>query len=106
VGKNHDDPVDHHRTTQPHAGAAFKSRMALPFLILLAGGMVAAVSALASAGYMAPQWTGRAGLLGVAALVIGITGITVAVIEHRRIGRNETRWVAEHHESPNTGTRE
>lgn len=89
---NHFDPVDHYHTTDPHGGVAFKSVLALPVLILIVGGVVVAVSALAAAGYMRPQW---AALLGVAAILIGIVGTAVVVMEHRRTRRDEARWLAE-----------
>lgn len=95
--RKHYDPVDHHRTTQPRAGVAFKSILALPVLILIVGGVLAAVSALAAAGYMRPQW---AGLLGVVAILIGVVGTAVVVMEHRRIRRDEARWLAESQNNP------
>jgi len=86
------DPVEHHRTTQPHAGVAFRSMVAIPVLLLIIGGVVGAVSALAAAGYMRPHW---AALMGGLAVLIGSIGVALSVVEHRRIRRNEARWVAE-----------
>ena len=35
MGDTHDDPTDHSRTTQPHAGIAVKDNFFWPGLILL-----------------------------------------------------------------------
>lgn len=71
--------------------------LALAVLMLSVGGLVVAVSALAAAGYMRPQW---AALLDVVATLIGIAGTAVAVMEHRRVRRDEARWLAESRNKP------
>lgn len=91
------DPVDHHHTTNPHTGVAFKSMLALPILVVIVGGIVVAVSALASAGYMQPQW---AAVLGVVAVAIGILGAAMAIVERRRVRRGEARWTGEQEQLP------
>lgn len=93
----HFDPVEHHHTTNPHTGVAFKSMLALPILVVIVGGVVVAVSALASAGYMQPQW---AAVLGVVAVAFGILGAAMAVVERRRVRRGETRWIGEQEQHP------
>lgn len=85
------DPVDHYRTTQPHTGVAFRSRVALPAFVLLAVCVIVLVTALASAGHMQPQ---LAGALLIAALVIGMAATAVMVGERRRVNRNEALWLA------------
>jgi hypothetical protein len=98
VKANHPyDPIDHHHTTHTHTGVAFKSMLALPLLILVASGVVMAVCALASAGYMQPR---SAALLGAVAVIVGIIGMAIAVLEHRRVRRVEARWIAEHPDKP------
>jgi len=94
------DPVEHHRTTQPHAGVAFRSMVAIPVLLLIIGGVIVTVAALAAAGYMQPHW---AALLGGVAMVIGIIGIALSVADHRRIRRNEAHWLAENKDAAGRG---
>lgn len=92
MGTNN-DPVDHHRTTQPYAGIAFKARLAIPALVLVAGGVVAIVGSLAALGYMQPRY---ALLFGVIAIVIGIGCLALALVERARIKRIDRQWHAEH----------
>ena len=65
MGDTAQDPVDHHRTTQPLAGETMKNTAKTPGLFLVAAGVVAFVFALASIAFA------RIGV-GVGALVVAL----------------------------------
>lgn len=89
----HRDPTDHFRTTQQHAGEHMIDGYYLPGLLLIAVGVVALTGAVAAAAYKHPATF-------LAALVIAVVGIAVGAawlaVEHRRVRRVETQWLAEH----------
>ena len=51
MGDTHDDPTDHSRTTQPHAGIVMKDNFFWPGLVLLVVSMFGLISAAAAAAY-------------------------------------------------------
>jgi uncharacterized membrane protein YcjF (UPF0283 family) len=83
------DPIDHYRTTLPHAGATFKDSLMLPGLMLLMLSVTGLVLGVASAGYMRPEW---AALIALAAAGIGVLGVVLLAIERRRVRRIESQW--------------
>lgn len=86
MGDTHHDPVDHHRTALPHAGATFKDALLVPGLLLLALSVVAVAVALASAGYMqAPL----AAVIAAGAVLTGGFGVAAIFWERRRVRRRE-----------------
>jgi uncharacterized membrane protein len=91
--KSPKDPVDHARTTRPHAGETMKDTKNMPALVLLGVALVVFVSSLAAFG------SGHASvgvvLICVAAGVF-IVSIAWFLIEHRRVRGIEERWHAEH----------
>ena len=87
------DPADHHRTTQAYAGVAFKARLAIPALVLVAAGVVAIVGSLAALGYMRPHY---ALLFGLVAFVIGFGCLALALVERARIKKIDRQWHTEH----------
>jgi len=92
----HHDPVDHSRTTQPHAGESMIDTLWFPGLILIAIGIIGLASIVAAAAY------GNTGLVLPLALVSGAVvtaGGGLIYLEHRRVNRIERRWRAEHHTS-------
>ena len=97
MGNTYRDPVDHHRTTQPHAGETLKDLLAWPGLLLVALAVVTFVGGLAAEGYMRMQW---AVILGAGALLIGIVGTALLRVESRRVRRIEAQWLAEHQNRP------
>lgn len=87
------DPVDHSRTTQPHAGESFIDTLWFPGLLLIAlsvVGMAGVVAALAynDHGLLAVLVAVAAGLL--------IAGALMITVEHHRVQRVERQWLAEH----------
>lgn len=96
----HRDPVDHSRTTQPHAGESFIDTLWLPGLGLIMLGTVTI------AGFIAATAYGRAEMqlpLGFIAGALVTAGAILIALEHRRVKRVEQRWLAEHPEHLPTG---
>jgi 4-amino-4-deoxy-L-arabinose transferase-like glycosyltransferase len=93
----HDDPTDHSRTTQPHAGIVMKDNFFWPGLILLAVAMVALISTAAAAAYRHYEWLSTTVLIAVLGAVAGALWF---VVENRRVTRIEARWDAAHPGSP------
>ena len=87
------DPVDHARTTRPHAGESMKDNLAMPALVLIGVGLVLFVSCLVAFA------TGNAGvgvvLAALAAVGVGAGAVWLAV-EHVRVRRVEDRWYEDH----------
>ena len=69
MGDTSDDPIDHHRTTQPRAGESMKSGVKTPGLLLLSVGVVAIVVCLAS--FAQREVTVGIGAIAVALLATG-----------------------------------
>lgn len=87
------DPVDHARTTQPHAGESFIDNLWWPGLLLLALGIVAI------AGFVAATAYGEQGaplILGLIAGALVTAGALLIAHEHHRVKKVEERWIAEH----------
>jgi hypothetical protein len=93
MGNTHHDPTDHFRTTQPHAGESLIDGYHWPGLVSIAAGVIALISCVAAAAYKHDEWLLPAGLVAVVALAFG--GVWCAV-EHRRVCRIESRWLAEY----------
>jgi len=89
----HRDPVDHVRTTQPHAGESFIDTLWLPGLILIALGTVLIAGTVAASAY------GRSDvslILGLIAGALVTAGALLVTVEHHRVKRVEQRWLREH----------
>lgn len=87
------DPVDHVRTTQPHAGESFIDTLWLPGLLLIAVGTVLIACTVAATAY------GNAGLSVVLGLIAGAlvtAGALLVALEHHRVKRVEERWLHDH----------
>ncbi|MBU9763975.1 LapA family protein [Mycobacterium sp. TNTM28] len=90
-----DDPVDHARTTRPHAGEAMKDNRNMPALVLVGLGVVMFVACLFAFATGHPQ----VGLVLAILAAIGILGGGLwLAIAHLRVRRIERRWYAEHPE--------
>ena len=87
------DPVDHARTTQPHAGESFIDTLWLPGLLLIALGVVGVAGLDAALAYNHHELLGMLGLLAAGLLV---AGASLIVAEHHRVVRVERQWLADH----------
>ncbi|WP_123025526.1 protein UsfY [Mycolicibacterium stellerae] len=91
--KSPKDPVDHSRTTRPHAGESMTDTKNMPGLIVIGVALVCFVGALAAFA-TSHHDTGLAfASMAAAGLVIGMLWL---VVEHRRVRGIEERWYAEH----------
>ncbi|MGV0834425.1 protein UsfY [Mycolicibacterium thermoresistibile] len=96
MGDDAKDPVDHARTTRPHAGESMKNTASMPALIVLGLGLVAFVSCLAT---LAAGETTVGVVLGcLAVLGFAVAGVWL-MLEHRRVRRIEDRWLQDHPEA-------
>ncbi len=89
----HHDPVDHARTTQPHAGESFIDTLWLPGLLLIGLGTVLIAGTVAATAY------GNGDVALILALIAGAlvtAGALLVTLEHQRVKRVERRWLAEH----------
>jgi hypothetical protein len=93
MGDDHEDPVDHARTTRPHAGESMKDTANMPALILIGAALFSFVGSLAAFA-TSHHVTGVvfAALAG-AGFVVGLAWLAVA---HRRVRNIEEHWYAEH----------
>jgi hypothetical protein len=89
----HRDPVDHARTTQPHAGESFIDTLWLPGLILIGIGTVLIAATVAATAYGERDVSIVLGLIAGALVTAGALLIT---LEHQRVKRVERKWLAEH----------
>ena len=76
------DPLDHSRTTRPHAGEAMKDTRNFPAVVLLGLALVAFVAALAAFA-TAHLTTGV--IFAVVAAVVFAVSMGWFVVEHRRV---------------------
>lgn len=89
----HHDPVDHARTTQPHAGESFIDTLWLPGLVMIGFGVAAIAGLVAATAYQHDEWTLTLAMLSGALVTAGALLIAA---EHHRVNRVEKRWLAEH----------
>jgi uncharacterized membrane protein YqjE len=100
MGDTHDDPTDHSRTAQPHAGIAMKDNFFWPGLVLTVVAMLGLVGTAVAAAYRHYEWLATTLLI---AVLGAISGALWLVMEHRRVTRVEALWDATHHESRTRG---
>jgi uncharacterized membrane protein len=93
MGDTHDDPTDHSRTTQSHAGIAMKDNFFWPGLILLVVAMFGLISTAAAAAYRHYEWLFTTVLVAILGAVAGALWL---VMEYRRVTRIEAQWDAAH----------
>jgi hypothetical protein len=89
----HHDPIDHSRTTQPHAGESIIDTLWFPGLILIGVGVGALAGLVAATAYGHHEFLRTLGIIAVSAITLGVLLIAV---EHRRVNRIEKRWLADH----------
>jgi protein-S-isoprenylcysteine O-methyltransferase Ste14 len=95
VGDDAHDPIDHHRTTQPHAGETTKNTAKTPGLVFVATAAVAFVICLAS-------FAVRQVSVGVGAAIVALLAAGAALawltMEGRRVRQVEREWSRTHHD--------
>ncbi|KAA0079088.1 LapA family protein [Mycolicibacterium sp. P9-64] len=87
------DPVDHSRTTQPHAGESMIDTLWFPGLVLIAVGIIGLAGIVAAAAYGHTEWVLPLALVSGAVVT---AGGGLIFLEHRRVNRIEQQWRAEH----------
>jgi hypothetical protein len=87
------DPTDHFRTTHPHAGEPFIDVYWWPGLLSIALGVMSLMGCVAAAAYRHNEWLLSTGVVGALAIAGGIAWL---VVEHHRVLRIESQWLAEH----------
>lgn len=95
MGDTFHDPVDHVRTTRPHAGRAMIDVLGWPGYSLLVIGMVAGIGCLAAFGTGNDRQGVEVAVLAVLAAALGAVWL---LFEHRRIGRVNHQWHLAHAE--------
>lgn len=93
MGDTFSDPVDHVRTTRPHAGRAVINVLGWPGYSLLV------VSMLMAAGSLTAFGTGHESQgMAIAAMAVIAAAIGTAwlLVEHKRIGRLTHQWHLSH----------
>lgn len=96
MGDTFHDPVDHERTTRPHAGRAMIDVAGWPGYSLLVVGMMAGIGSLAAFGTGHDRQGVAVALMAVIAALIGTAWL---VAEHRRIGKLNHQWHLAHPEA-------
>ena len=91
--KSPKDPVDHARTTRPHAGESMTDTRNMPALIVIGLALVSFVGSLAGFATGHHDTGVLFSSIAVAGFVIGLVWLAV---EHRRVRNIEERWYAEH----------
>jgi hypothetical protein len=93
VGDTANDPIDHHRTTQPLAGETMKNTAKMPGLLLVAIAVVASVVCLAS---FAEREVGVG--IGAAIVMLLTAGAALAwlTMEARRVREVQREWSRTH----------
>ncbi|MGH3634536.1 protein UsfY [Mycobacterium sp.] len=93
MADTHRDPVDHFRTTLPHAGETFIDAYCWPGLVSIALGVMSLAGCLAAVAYQHTEWVPTTGIVGLLATAGGIAWL---VVEHNRVLRLESHWGAMH----------
>jgi hypothetical protein len=91
--KSPEDPVDHARTTRPHAGESMTDTKNMPALIVIGVALASFVGALAA---HATNHHGTGLVFGSVSAVLLAVGLVWLAVEHRRVRGIEQRWYAEH----------
>ena len=96
MGDTSNDPVDHHRTTQPLAGETMKNTAKMPGLLLVAIAVVAFVVCLAS-------FAERAVGVGIGAAIVMLLTAGAALawltMEARRVREVQRDWSRSHRDA-------
>ena len=90
------DPVDHARTTRPHAGESMTDNVIMPAIVVTGLALVSFVGCLAA---FATHHEDVGLLLAVLAAAGFFISVAWLAAEHRRVRRIEDRWYTEHPEA-------
>ncbi|KAB7758306.1 MULTISPECIES: hypothetical protein [Mycobacteriaceae] len=93
------DPVDHARTTRPHAGESFKDGTNAPGLVALA---LAVATLVVSLYFFAEAQPDTGGVTLAIAAVLAVVGGAWLFTRHRRIRRRELDYLHSHPGEPRT----
>jgi len=91
--KSPEDPVDHARTTRPHAGESMTDTKNMPALFVIGVALASFVGALAA---HATNHHSTGLVFGSVSAVLLAVGLVWLAVEHRRVRGIEQRWYAEH----------
>src|SRR5699024_10812654 len=94
MGDTHHDPIDHFRTTEHHAGEFFIDLYCWPGLISITLGAISLAGCLAAAAYNHHEWVLTTAVVGALAIAGGVAWL---ILEHHRVLRIESRWLAHQH---------
>jgi membrane associated rhomboid family serine protease len=94
--KSPKDPVDHSRTTRPHAGESMTDTKNMPALIVIGFALLCFVGSLAAFATRHHDTGLVFASIAAAGFVIGMLWLA---IEHRRVRGIEERWYVEHPEA-------
>ena len=87
------DPVDHSRTTRPHAGESMKDNAIMPALVVIGVALVLFVGCLAAFATGHSDVGLTVGMLSAAGFIVVALWLA---LEHLRVRRIEERWYADH----------
>lgn len=93
------DPVDHARTTRPHAGESLKDGSNAPGLLAFA---VAVVVLVLSLYFFASGQPGTGGVALVIAAILAAVGGTWLALRHRRVRNRDREFLDAHPGAPRT----
>lgn len=93
MGDTYRDPIDHARTTRPHAGESLIDVMSWPGYLFVVVGVIAVFRCLVALG---TGHDGRSLISGVIAIAATAVGLVWLKVERARIRRLENRWYDEH----------
>ncbi|BCI81825.1 MULTISPECIES: hypothetical protein [Mycolicibacterium] len=93
------DPVDHARTTRPHAGESLKDGTNAPGLVAVA---LAVATLVVSLYFFASGDPGTGGVILLLAAVLAVVGGAWLFVRHRRIRQRELEFLQAHPGEPRT----
>lgn len=93
MGDTFHDPVDHARTTRPHAGRALINVAGWPGYALLAASVMIFMGSLVAFG---TGHDGQGAEIVAIAVISALVGTAWLLMEHRRIGRVHQHWHLTH----------
>ncbi|ASW96003.1 protein UsfY [Mycobacterium intracellulare] len=93
MGDTFRDPIDHARTTRPHAGESLIDVMSWPGYLFMLVGVIAVFRCLVALGTGHETRSLIGGAIAIAAITVGLVWLKV---ERGRVRKLENRWYDEH----------